>query len=121
MRPAEGERHAALVGEHTIAAITVDLQDSCEARQMSDRTLGLSVRRIDIGDARRVASVPWSVITSVGPELPGLGLAAAGSSTGAVVSSAKSFGEASPAAAPGLDADARRRGRPSRRAWNGRG
>ncbi len=45
---------------------------------MPDRLLGLAVGRIDIGDARWVASVPWSVIAGVGPELPGLGLAAAG-------------------------------------------
>ncbi|ESX09824.1 hypothetical protein X767_32715 [Mesorhizobium sp. LSJC264A00] len=76
--PAEGERHAAFVGQHTIAAIAVDLKDSGEAREMSDRTLGLSVRRIDIGDARRVAPFPWSVIAGIGPELTCLSLAAAG-------------------------------------------
>src|SRR5690606_11387853 len=34
MCPAEGERDVALVGEHAIAAIAVDLQDSCEAREV---------------------------------------------------------------------------------------
>src|SRR5690606_26857312 len=78
MCPTKGERDAVLVGEHPIAAIAVDLQDSAKARQVGDRSLRLSVRRIDIGDAGRVAPLPWSVITGVGPELPGLGLAAAG-------------------------------------------
>jgi hypothetical protein len=54
--PAEREHDAALVGEHAIAAISVDLQDSGKAREMSDRSLRLSIRRIYIGDARRVGS-----------------------------------------------------------------
>lgn len=72
VRPAEGKRHTAFVGEHAIA---VDLQDPC---QMSDRTLRLSVRRIDTGDARRVGSLPRPVLVGIGPQLPGLGLAAPG-------------------------------------------
>lgn len=37
-------RYPWTIGGAAIAAITVDLQKSCEARQMSDRTVGLSVR-----------------------------------------------------------------------------
>lgn len=78
MCPAEGKRDAALFGEHAIAAITVDLQDSGIACEMSDRTFGLSVRRLDIGDARRIGSLPWPAIAGIGPELACLGLAASG-------------------------------------------
>src|SRR5690606_32589262 len=68
----------ALLGEHTIAAIAIDLQDTAEAVEVGDRTLGLAIGRIDIGDTRRVASLPWPIITGVSPELAGLGPAAAG-------------------------------------------
>src|SRR5690606_32260356 len=78
MRPAEGERCAALVGQHAIAAITVDLQDTAEAGEMGDRPFGLAIRRIDISHTRRIAALPWPVVTRVGPELAGLGSAAAG-------------------------------------------
>jgi hypothetical protein len=78
VRPAEGERHAALVGQRAIGAVTVDLQDASEAVEMRDRPLGLAVGCIDIGHARRVGSVPWAVVAGVGPELPRLGLATTG-------------------------------------------
>ena len=73
MSPAEGELDVAAVGQHLVAAITVDLQHAPEARKMGDGPLGLAVRRIDIGDAGRVRSAPWPVVTRVGPKLPGLG------------------------------------------------
>lgn len=66
VRPAEGKHGAALVCEHTIAAIAVDLQDSTKAGKMGNRPLGLSVRRINIGDARWVVSLPGPVIAGVG-------------------------------------------------------
>lgn len=76
--PAKGERCAALIGEDPIATIAVDLQDSGKTCEMSDRSLRFSVRRIDIGDARRIAALPGPVIARISPELPGLGLASAG-------------------------------------------
>ena len=48
------------------------------AGEMGDRPLRLAVRRIDIGDARWIGSVPWPVVASIGPELPGLGFAEMG-------------------------------------------
>lgn len=83
-------RDATLFGQHAIAAIAVDLQDPGQACEMSDRALGRSIRRIDIGDARRVAAIPWSVTAG---RVAVFVLPRPGSSTGAVVSSAKSFVE----------------------------
>jgi hypothetical protein len=65
MRSAKDERDATFVGEYAIAAIAVDLKDPGKARKMSDGTLRLSVRRIDIGDARRIGSLPWPVVARI--------------------------------------------------------
>ena len=45
---------------------------------MRDRPLRLSVRRVDVGDDRRVGAAPWSVIARISEELTGFGPAAAG-------------------------------------------
>ena len=56
--PAEGKPHVALLGQHLVAAVAVDLQDAVEAGEMRDRPLGLAIRRVDVGDARRIACRP---------------------------------------------------------------
>ena len=76
--PTESQLHLAALGELSIAGITVDLQHAAETLEMGGRTRGLTVRRIDIGDRWRSRSTPWSVVTSVDPELAGLGPAAPG-------------------------------------------
>jgi hypothetical protein len=75
--PAESELHLAAFGECSIAGVPVDLQDASETLEMGGRTLGLAVRRVDIGNSGRSRSTPGSVVTSVGPELAGLGASAA--------------------------------------------
>ena len=73
MAPAEGKPHLALLGQHLVAAIAVDLQDALEAAQMCDRPLGLAVGRIDVGNARRIGAAPRPVVPGIGEELTGLG------------------------------------------------
>ena len=45
---------------------------------MGDRSLGLAIGRIDIGDRRRVRAGPWPVIPRIGPQLAELGAPTAG-------------------------------------------
>jgi hypothetical protein len=78
MAPAKGQFDLAGFGERAIAGIAIDLQHASEALEMGCRTLGLAVRRVDIGDRRRRRSAPRSVVTRVGPELAGLGPPSAG-------------------------------------------
>ena len=56
VRPAEGERHVALVGERTISGVAVNLKDALEARKMRDWLRRRAIGRVDIGDRRRVDS-----------------------------------------------------------------
>jgi len=93
MAPAERQFDPAGFLERAIAGIAVDLQDAPEALEMGGRALGLAVRRVDIGDCRRRRSAPRPIVARVCPELAGLGAPSVGS-TGAVVSSANSLGEA---------------------------
>ena len=78
MRPAERKLDVAALGELAVAGIAIDLQDALEAVEMGDRPLGFAVGCIDIGDARRIDAAPWPVVGGIGPELAGLGAAAAG-------------------------------------------
>ena len=50
MGPAKGELHVAAFSKHPVTAIAVNLQDALEAGEMSDRPLGLAIRRIDVGE-----------------------------------------------------------------------
>ena len=93
VRPAKGKLHVIALGERPIAAIAVDLQDTVEAGEVSDRLLGLAIGRVHIGDPGRVGAAPRPIIPRVGPELADLGGPRPGSSTGAVVSSANSLDE----------------------------
>src|SRR5579883_1254400 len=77
MRPAEGELDP-VAGKSAIAGVTVDLQDADKIGEMSLRPLRSSIRRVDIGDGRRVRSAPWSIVSRIGPELTGLGATPAG-------------------------------------------
>lgn len=67
MHPAEGERAAAFVGQHAIATIAVDLQDSSEACEVSDLTLGLSIRRITVRKRGGLRPTSLSSRTSTWP------------------------------------------------------
>jgi len=78
MRPAKCKRDVATLGELGVAGIAIDLQDPLEAVEMGDRPLGLAVGCIDIGYSRGIGAAPWPVVRGIGPELPGLGTAAAG-------------------------------------------
>ena len=51
---AEGEAHIALLGERAIAGVAIDLENALEAGKMGYRLGSLAVRRVDIGDRRRV-------------------------------------------------------------------
>ena len=73
MRPAERESDVAPFSQRAIAGIAVDLENALEAGEVRDRLLGLAVRRVDIGDRRRVRSAPGPVVSRVGPKLAGLG------------------------------------------------
>ena len=89
MRPAESEPDLlAPPGERGVAAIAIDLQDAREITKVRVRAFCLAIWRIDIGNDRRIAAAPWSIIASIGPELSCLGRPAPGSRTGAVISSA---------------------------------
>ena len=96
VRPTEGERHGAFVGQLAIADIAVDLQDAAEASEMVDRPLGLAIGRVDVDDRWRIGAPPRSIVTGVSlrqpsneaahhwtlgwlrPELPRLGPPSAG-------------------------------------------
>src|SRR5690606_21624175 len=78
MSPAEGELDVAALGERAVAAIAIDLQHALEAGQVGHRPLGLAIGGVDIRHAGRIGATPGSVVAGVGPELPGLGPAAAG-------------------------------------------
>jgi hypothetical protein len=72
VRPTEGETDFALFGERPIADVAVDLKHAFEAGQMGDRLQPFSIRRVDVGDRRRVGAAPGTVIPGVSPELSGL-------------------------------------------------
>lgn len=74
MAPAECQRHAVTRGYRAIAGIAIDLQHTDEAAEVSHRTFAFAIGRVDIDDARWIGSLPWPVVTSIGPELTGLGL-----------------------------------------------
>src|SRR5262249_13564631 len=76
--PAEGKPDVVAPGELTVTGITVDLQDSREALEMTYRTFRRAVGCVDIGNTRRIGSAPWPVVGGVGPELAGFRAAAAG-------------------------------------------
>jgi hypothetical protein len=78
MRPAECKLNVATLGQLAIAGIAIDLQGPLEARQMGDRSVGLAIGGIDIGDAWRIGTTPWPVVRRIGPRLTGLGAPAAG-------------------------------------------
>src|SRR5207248_8723721 len=78
MRPAERKRDVPALGELGVAGIAIDLQDPLEAIEMGDRPFRLAVGCIDISNARRIGAAPWPIVRGIGPELPGLGAAAAG-------------------------------------------
>jgi hypothetical protein len=90
VRPAERKLDVAALGELAAAGIAVDLQDPLKPSRWA---IGRSaLRRVHRHRrARRIGAAPWPVVSGIGPELAGLGAAAAGSSTGIVVSSANSF------------------------------
>ena len=77
MGPAESKLHIVALGERPIARIAVDLQDTREAGEVSDRLRGLAIGRVHIGDAGRVGAAPRPIITRVGPQLADLGASAA--------------------------------------------
>ena len=66
MGPAKGELHRAAFSKHPATAIAVNLQDTPEAGEMSDRPLGLAIGRIDVGDAGRVGAAPRPIIPYIG-------------------------------------------------------
>jgi len=78
VRPAECELNVATLGELAITGVAIDLEDPLEACQMGDRSVGLAIWGIDIGNARRIGTAPWSIVRRIGPELTGLGAPAAG-------------------------------------------
>jgi hypothetical protein len=67
MRPAEGKLDVAALGQRAIAGIAVNLQHACEAGEVRGRSLGLSVRRVEIDDAGRISAAPWPIVARVGP------------------------------------------------------
>jgi hypothetical protein len=69
--------HVPTLGEGAIAAVSIHLQNAFEAGQMSDRPLGLAVRRVDVSHAGRIATTPWTILASIDPELADLGASAA--------------------------------------------
>src|ERR1700690_3148227 len=73
--------------------VTIDLKQPAEALQMDCRMLALTILTINIGSRRMTWSRPGTVVDSITPQPSGLGAAAAGSSTGRVVSSATTLGE----------------------------
>src|SRR5579884_1783737 len=67
MAPAEGAVNLTRLGERPITHIAVDLEDATEALEMRGGALGLAIRRIDVGDGRRVRSRPGAIIARIGP------------------------------------------------------
>ena len=123
MRPAEGELHAVLLRQRPIAGIAVDLQHAAEAGKMRDRLFRFAVWRIDIDRDRRIGAAKGPVIAGIGPELAGLGSPAPGIEhrRGRLIGEdLRRRSDVFQQAAHGRAAEARRRGRPSRRASSGR-
>lgn len=76
MAPAESQQHGVLGGQRPITTVAIDLQNPDEAVEMGHWALRFAVRCIDINDTRRIASLPRSIITRIGPELARFSLAA---------------------------------------------
>ena len=93
MRPAESEFDVAALGEDAIAGVAIDLENAFEAGEMGDRPLRLAIGRIEVDDAGRIGAAPRSIVAGIGPKCPVFVRPRPGSSTGAVVSSAKSLAE----------------------------
>jgi hypothetical protein len=72
--PPEGELHIAAAGERHIA-IAVNLEHAPEAGEVLDRSLGLAIGSIEVGDGWRIGAASWPIVAGIGPELAGLGLA----------------------------------------------
>jgi hypothetical protein len=66
------------LGENLITAIAPHLQHTREAAEMSDRPLGLAIRRIDMGDRRWIGAAPGTITADIGEQLPRFGPSTAG-------------------------------------------
>src|SRR6201991_957929 len=62
MRPTESKLHIVALGQRPITRIAVDLQDSREAGEVSDRLRGLAIGRVYIGEARRASAPPRPIV-----------------------------------------------------------
>jgi len=60
-----------------VGDIAVDLQRAGEACEMAHGVFASASRRVHIGDGRRIGSTPGPDVSGDGPEIAGLGLAAA--------------------------------------------
>ena len=60
--PAEGELHVTTLCEDPVAAIAVNLENALEAGEMTNRPLGLAIRRIDVDNARWIGAAPRPII-----------------------------------------------------------
>jgi hypothetical protein len=78
MAPAEGEDHIALLGQGSVSAVAVNLQDALEAGQMLGRPPMLAIGGVDVDRRRRIAACKRPLVAGITPELAGLGAAAAG-------------------------------------------
>ena len=96
--PAVGERHRTAGpcgrGQLLVDGVAVDLQDAVEAVEQLHGVLAAAAGRVGVGDRRRIAAAPWSIVAGDRPEKPVLVLPRPGSSTGQRVSSQNSFGDA---------------------------
>ena len=77
MAPTKGEHHCATdalgIGQCIIGGIAIDLQDAFEAGEMTHGMLGAATGSIQVGDGRRIATAPWSIIARDGPEVASFG------------------------------------------------
>ena len=78
MRPAEGQAHGVALGQRPVSGAAVDVRDSDEALAVPQRLLGLAVRRVETGDARRIDPAPGSIVACIGEQPARLGAAAPG-------------------------------------------
>ena len=78
MGPARRQLNVAAVTQPLEAGIAVNLNDASESCQMSSRTLGSTIRTVEIDGRRWIGSIPGPIITRVNPEAAGLGATTAG-------------------------------------------
>ena len=69
MRPAIGQADRIAPAKLVVSRVAVDLQHAGKSGEMLERSLLTAIGLVDIGDRRRIAAAPGSIVAGIGPEL----------------------------------------------------